>query len=421
MHLTTPRGMTRRHFAQHLAGAAGLAGSALALGHSLRANADTLKRNHKSCILLWMGGGPPTIDMWDMKPGATTGGQFKPISTAGDGQINELLPQVAKQMKHLSIVRSMSTREADHTRGTYYLHTGFVPNPNVLHPGYGSVVAHELAKQTAALQIPPFVAIGGASEGPGFLGMAYAPFQVDSNGRVRDLESSTDKARMQDRMQLLGILEKRFIDQNRGTAPAEHAKVLQSTLELMTSKQMDAFKVDSEPQAMRDRYGASGFGRGCLMARRLVETGVPFVEVSLGGWDLHQNCFTTLETKLPELDKAMSALVEDLAERGLLEDTVVLWMGEFGRTPRINETAGRDHWARSWSVVLGGGGIPGGQVIGATNEDGTAVTTEPYSSEDLMATVCQTMGISLETVFTASNGRPMKIANGGKVIPELIA
>jgi uncharacterized protein (DUF1501 family) len=172
---------------------------------------------------------------------------------------------------------------------------------------------------------------------------------------------------------------------------------------------------------MRDRYGNSGFGRGCLMARRLVETGVPFVEVSMGGWDLHQNCFTTLETKLPELDKAMSALVEDLAQRGLLEDTLVLWMGEFGRTPRINETAGRDHWARSWSVVLGGGGIPGGQVVGATNEDGTEVTTEPYSSEDLMATVCHRMGISLETVFTASNGRPMKIANGGKVIPELVA
>jgi uncharacterized protein (DUF1501 family) len=157
------------------------------------------------------------------------------------------------------------------------------------------------------------------------------------------------------------------------------------------------------------------------MARRLVETGVPFVEVNMGGWDLHQNCFTRLEDKLPELDKAMSALVSDLADRGLLENTIVLWMGEFGRTPRINETAGRDHWARSWSVVAGGGGIPGGKVVGSTNEDGTQVTSEPYSSEDLMATVCQTMGISLETVFTASNGRPMKIANGGKVIPELVA
>lgn len=420
MFLETPRGMSRRHFMQHLAGASALAGPALALTHSLRANAAELKRNHKSCILLWMGGGPPTIDMWDMKPGATTGGTFKPMATAGEGQINELLPQVAKQMKHLSIVRSMSTREADHTRGTYYLHTGFVPNPNVIHPGYGSVVAHELAAKTAALEIPPFVSVGGASEGPGFLGMAYAPFQVDSNGRVRDLDTPADKGRMQDRMRLLGMLERRFIDQNRGSAAGEHAKVLKSTIELMSSQQMEAFKVDSEPAAMKERYGTTGFGRGCLMARRLVETGVPFVEVSMGGWDLHQNCFTTLQTKLPELDKAMSALVEDLDQRGLLENTVILWMGEFGRTPRINETAGRDHWARSWSVVLGGGGIAGGKVIGATNEDGTAVTTEPYSSEDLMATVCQAMGISLETVFTASNGRPMKIANGGKVIGELV-
>jgi uncharacterized protein (DUF1501 family) len=155
------------------------------------------------------------------------------------------------------------------------------------------------------------------------------------------------------------------------------------------------------------------------MARRLVEAGVPFVEVTLGGWDLHQNCFTTLQQKLPELDQGMSALVADLAERGLLEDTVVLWMGEFGRTPRINEQAGRDHYARAWSVVLGGGGLAGGKAVGATSEDGTQVTSEPYSSEDLMATVCHAMGISLETVFTASNGRPMKIAGGGKAIAEL--
>jgi hypothetical protein len=413
--------MTRRHFLEHLAGAASLGGAATALGHSLRVNAAQLKRSHKSCILLWMGGGPPTIDMWDMKPGAATGGEFNSIRTAGEGEINELLPLVAKQMQHLSIVRSMSTREADHTRGTYYLHTGYVPNPNVIHPGYGSVVAHELREQTKELEIPPFVSIGGASEGPGFLGMAYAPFQVDANGRVRDLETSIDKDRMRDRMQLLGILEKRFINENRGSAAAEHAKVLQSTLELMTSKQMEAFKVDWEPTDVREKYGNSGFGRGCLMARRLVEVGVPFVEVTMGGWDLHQNCFTTLRNKLPELDKAMSALVADLHQRGLLEDTVVLWMGEFGRTPRINENAGRDHWARSWSVVLGGGGLPGGKVVGATNEDGTQVTSEPYSSEDLMATVCRAMGISLETVFTASNGRPMKIANGGKLISELVA
>ena len=415
----TPRGMNRRHFLTHLAGASALAVPALSLTRALTSHAATLKSNHKSCILLWMGGGPPTIDIWDMKPGAPTGGTFKPISTAGEGQITELLPKVAKQMHRLSIVRSMSTREADHQRGRYYMHTGFVPNPNVEHPSYGSVVAHELASNLRYLEIPPFVSIGGASEGPGFLGMAYAPFQVDSNGRVRNAKASVEEARMMDRVQLLDVLERRFVRENRGPAAAEHTKVLQSTLSLLTSKQMEAFKVGDESSQNREWYGDTGFGRGCLMARRLVETGVPFVEVNLGGWDLHQNCATRLQAKLPEVDQAMSALVDDLAMRGLLENTTVLWMGEFGRTPRINGDAGRDHWARSWSVVVGGGGIQGGKVVGATNEDGTQVTSEPYSSEDLMATVCGAMGISLDKTFKANNGRPMPIAGGGKLIGEL--
>jgi uncharacterized protein (DUF1501 family) len=197
--------------------------------------------------------------------------------------------------------------------------------------------------------------------------------------------------------------------------------VLAKTQSLLSSEQMAAFKVRNEPSEMLEQYGDNGFGRGCLMARQLVEAGVPFVEVNSGGWDLHQGCFTSLDTKLPELDKAFSALVEDLEQRGLLSSTVVLCMGEFGRTPRINGEAGRDHFARAWSVVLGGAAIQGGRAVGKTNADGTSVETDPYSSEDLMATVCQAMGISLETVFTASNGRPMKIANGGKVIPELVA
>ena len=420
-HFSTPYGLSRRHFLQHVAGASALAGPALALTQSLRASAAELKSNHKACILLWLGGGPPTIDMWDMKPGASTGGQYKPIPTTGEAQVNELMPRLAEQMRHLSVVRSMSTREADHTRGTYYMHTGYVPNPNIEHPGYGSVVAHQLAEQTSDLEIPPFVSIGGGSQGPGFLGMAYAPFEVDSNGRLRNLRSDVHEARMMDRMKLLGVLETRFIRENRGSAAQEHAKVLQSTLNLMTSDQMQAFRTDGESAEVRERYGTTGFGRGCLMARRLVETGVPFVEVRLGGWDLHQNCFERLETKLPELDQGMSALVEDLAQRGLLENTVVFCMGEFGRTPRINENAGRDHWARSWSVVAGGGGIAGGRVIGQTNVDGTRVETEPFSSEDLMATICRAMGISLQTTVTSNNGRPMKIAGGGKVIGDLLA
>jgi uncharacterized protein (DUF1501 family) len=417
--MSLPKGMSRRHFLRHLVGSATLVGPSLTLAHSLRAQATQLGKTHRSCILLWMGGGPPTIDLWDMKPGAPTGGTFKPISTSGAGQINERLPLLAGQMQHLSVVRSMSTREADHQRGRYYMHTGFVPNPSVQHPSYGAVVAHELAAQTADLEIPPFVSVGGASEGPGFLGMGYAPFQVDSRGRVRNLEMGVEASRRMDRTELLGVLEGRFVKENRGGAASEHAKVLDKTFSLMTSPQMKAFRVEREPEAVREQYGDTNFGRGCLMARRLVETGTPFVEVNMGGWDLHQNCFTTLQTKLPEMDQAMSALVADLVQRGLWQDTVVLWMGEFGRTPRINGNAGRDHWARSWSVVMGGGDIQGGRIVGATNEDGTKVTTEPYSSEDLMATVCKSMGISLKTSFTSNSGRPMKIANGGKVIDEL--
>jgi hypothetical protein len=414
-----PYGMSRRHFMRHLAGASALVAPAFAFTRTLRANAKTLSKNHKSAILLWLGGGAPTIDMWDMKPGAPTAGQYKPISTTGDFQICELMPEVAKQGKHLAVVRSMSTREADHNRGRYYMHTAYVPNPSVEHPSYGSVVAHEMEKSLHELQIPPFVSIGGASEGPGFLGMTYAPFQVDANGQIKDTGMTVPEARMGDRMKLLSVLETRFISEKRGSAAEEHAKILKKTNDLLTSEQMKAFQVRTEPKDMIEKYGDNNFGRGCLMARRLVEVGVPFVEVQSGGWDLHQNNFTSLQRKLPELDKAFAALMEDLKQRGLLESTVVMCMGEFGRTPRINGNAGRDHFARAWSVVLGGGAVKGGQAIGKTNSDGTSVEGESHSSEDLMASVCQALGISLQITYTAKNGRPMKIAGGGKVIPEL--
>jgi uncharacterized protein (DUF1501 family) len=419
-----PHGMTRRHFWQHLAGGAALVLPAMSFTSALRANAEDLKRRHKSAIMLWMGGGPSTIDIWDLKPGAPTGGTFRPIGTSGNEQISEHMPLVAQQMKHLAIVRSMSTREADHARGRYYMHTGYVPNPNIEHPGYGSVISHMLAEQTRQLhlEIPPFVAVGGGSVGPGFLGMTYAPFVVNSDGNVRNLKMGIDAERLNQRMQMLASLEKSFVKQERGQSAQDHANILEKTVALMTSKQMDAFKVAQESETVRERYGKTAFGRGCLMARRLVEQGVPFVEVDLGGWDTHSNNFKTLgDTKLPELDKAMSALVSDLHDRGLLENTAIIWMGEFGRTPRINGNSGRDHWARSWSVVVGGAGMQGGIAVGRTNSDGTDIETEPYTSQDVLATVCKSLGISLETTFTSKSGRPMKIANSGKVIKELFA
>jgi hypothetical protein len=422
MSFFTPTGMSRRHFMSHLAGSGAAAATALSFGHSLRTHAADLKKNGKSAILLWMSGGPSTMDIWDLKPGASTGGPFQPISTSGDVQISEHMPMTAKVMDKLAIIRSMSTSEADHDRGRYYMHTGYKPNLTIEHPSYGAVIAHETIDQRSDLQIPPFVSVGGGSEGPGFLGMSWAPFVVNSNGQVRNLEMNVDAKRIEQRMWALSELEKGFIEQKRGSAATDHRAILEKTWNLMTSPQMEAFKVAKEPKEVLDRYGADGFGRGCLMARRLVEAGVPFVEVDLGGWDMHANIHQTLsQTRLPTLDRGMSALVEDLDQRGLLQDTAIIWMGEFSRTPRINGDAGRDHWARSWSVVVGGAGMKGGIAVGSTNADGTSVETEPYTSQDVMASVCKALGISLETTFTSKNGRPMKIANSGKVIKELFA
>ena len=418
----TPAGMSRRHFMQHLAGSSAAVTASMTMGNAICANAAELKKNRKSAILLWMGGGPATIDIWDLKPGAPTGGPFKPISTTGDLQICEHMPQMAQQMKHMSIVRSMSTREADHSRGRYYMHTGFFPNPNIEHPSYGAVLSHELMEQRPGLEIPPFVSVGGASAGPGFLGMAWSPFSVTSNGRIRNLEMKLEGNRLMQRMAALQEIEGGFAKRTKDLPASEHAKVLKKTFDLMTSDQMEAFRVEKEPDAVKERYGTDNFGQGCLLARRLVEAGVPFVEVDLGGWDNHNQIHPLLrDTKLPQLDRAMSALVEDLAQREMLKDTVVIWMGEFGRTPRINQNAGRDHFARAWSCVVGGGSLNGGVAVGETSSDGQAVESEPFSSEDLMTTVCRGLGISTEKTFTSKNGRPMKIAGGGKLINELVA
>lgn len=415
--------MNRRHFLSHLAASTAISSSSIDFTNTILANTTSIKKKSKSVILLWMGGGPSTIDLWDLKSGSATGGPFKPISTSGDGiQICEHLPLMAQQMHHMNIVRSMSTREADHTRGRYYLHTGYVPSPNIDYPSYGSVVSHELISSIPQLDIPPFVSVGGPSIGPGFLGATYAPFVVNSNGTVRDLDMGIDTNRTIQRLHMLKTIEDRFINENRGEYANDHSKLLTKTVKLMTSSQMDVFKVSKEPKTVQERYGTTGFGKGCLMARRLVEIGVPFIEVDLGGWDNHTNIFETLKNqKLPELDRAMSALISDLNDRGLLDSTAIIWMGEFGRTPTINSNVGRDHWARSWSVVVGGAGFKKGVVVGETSSDGREVISEPYSAQDLMASVLKSIDVSLETTFTSKSGRPMKIANSGKVITELFA
>ncbi|TWT59030.1 hypothetical protein KOR42_24190 [Thalassoglobus neptunius] len=420
---TTHAGMTRRHFMNHLAlGGASTLGAAHFLS-TLEANAAQVQKNQKSCILVWLQGGAPTIDMWDLKPGSKNGGEFQPISTRGDFEICEHLPEIAKEMDSMSVVRSLSTREADHERGRYYMHTSFVPNPTVVHPTFGSVVSYELGSKRKELEIPSFVSIGGGSMSPGFLGMTHAPFVVDRRGQIQNAGmDGMDQQRLRQRLQMLGTIEDGFIRSERGDIGQAHKDVYTKAVNLMTSEQMRAFKADDEPAEVREMYGSHEFGNTLIMARRLVQTGVPFVEVQFpGGWDLHNDVFNTLRTqRLPMLDTGLAGLVRDLKQRGMLDDTCIVVMGEFGRTPRINQNVGRDHWATSWSALIGGGGLAGGRAIGETDADGLRVISESYLPGDLWATVAHALRIPLDTVHTSKRGRPMKIVNGGQPIQGLI-
>lgn len=421
MSLQVPHGMSRRHFVRHLATSAATVPALQFLSH-FRAHADEVRKQQKACILMWMGGGPPTIDIWDLKPESKNGGEFNPIDTNVPGiQVSELLPGTAKVMDNLSLVRSMSTREADHGRGRYYMHTAYVPNPTVVHPTFGSVVSYELGTQRPELEIPSFISIGGSSGSPGFLGMRHAPFVVGTDGEIKNAQlGELERRRLQQRLSMLNVVETNFIDSDRGELPQAHKDVYGQAVDLMTSNQRKAFKVDEEPPEVLEAYGDNNFGRGLLMARRLVEVGVPFIEVNLGGWDMHNGVFDALRTKMPTMDSGISALVQDLKQRGMMDNVTLVWMGEFGRTPRINQNVGRDHWATSWSVMLGGGGLNNGQVVGETDKDGTSVVGKSYLPGDVWATVAHSLGIPLDTTYTSKRGRPMKIANGGTPIKELI-
>ena len=416
--------MTRRHWLGHLASTA-LGVPAIQFFSSLQANAQQLRKANRSCIVLWMSGGPSTIDMWDLKPDHKNGGPFQPIDTSAAGvRISEHLPKVARQMQHLNIVRSLNSKEGNHERGTYMMHTGYAPNPTVVHPGWGSVCAMELGEKLENFDLPHCISINSPGVGAGFLGMSYAPFVVQNpNAPIANLRppQDVDGLRMGRRFDMLGLVENQFVAQRRAQAAVDHKAVYAKTLRMMNSRYQDSFNLDRESAKVRDAYGRGSFGSGCLMARRLVEKGVSYVEVSLGGWDTHNNNFDTLSNRLlPELDKGMSALVDDLADRRLLDTTTIVWMGEFGRTPKINQNAGRDHHPGSWSVVVGGGGLKSGQVIGATDTDGMDIIDHPIGVMDLIATMTKTMGINVETQYTTPRGRPIKVVDGGKPIKELI-
>ena len=428
---------SRRHFMQHVAGASALALPSLNFLHGLKAAEDKLKKESKSLIVFWMGGGPSHMDLWDLKPGATTGGEFKPIATNASGvQISEALPTVAKNFKNLAIVRSLVTNEGSHERGTTLMNTGRQPSPVVQYPAIGSVASSLLTSKELAL--PGFIGVGGTAQriGPGFLGMMYAPFSVQNAGQPpanikppASLGSSQmeQDERLRRRQRLFYTVEDQFAQgnfphlmkaedrENAGSSAQAHASIYKKAFDLTISPLRNVFDISKEPTSVIDAYGgrANGFGMGCLLARKLVEQGVTCVEIDLGGWDNHAGIFNTIRTgNGPRLDKGMGNLMKELEERGLLKNTVVMWMGEFGRTPRINQNGGRDHWARCWSVVIGGGAIKGGQVYGATSDDGMDVKDNPCSIGDVFATVFKGLGVDPATQVRDNIGRPLPIADG---------
>jgi hypothetical protein len=435
-------GMNRRHFLKHMAGFSLMALPGMQFLQTIRAAAPDLKKKNKSIIIMWMGGGPATIDIWDLKPGAPTGGEFKPNKTSVSGiEICEHMPKVAEQMKHLAIIRSLVTNEGDHNRGRSLMHTAYTPNPAVAFPAIGAVASHQIPKD---ISLPTYISIGGMADGPGFLGMNYAPFAVQNPGappeNIRPPSalggSEIEKMeRVRRRQRLFYDLEDHFIigrvphmsETERAKysdAAKAHSSIYRKGFNLVASKEGKVFDLKNEKNSTVEMYGGpqNGFGKSCLLARRLVEAGVTAVEVNLGGWDTHGQNFQALGQRLlPTLDKPMGALVKDLVDRGRWKDTVVLWMGEFGRTPRINQNSGRDHWARCWAIALGGGAIKGGQVYGATDANGTSVAKDPASVGDVFATVYKALGIDPTTQIRDTIGRPFSIAGeGGKPIQALL-
>ena len=388
--------------------------------NSLAQLEDVLPRA-KHCIVLFMSGGASQLDTFDPKPGTKNGGPFATIPTSVEGiEVSEHLPRVAEQTHHLSIIRSMVSREGNHERARYLLHTGYAPGGAVRHPTLGSLTSYYLEETLSDL--PSCVNINSPTYSGGFLGATHDPFVVkDPMKPVDDLSypSQMDTHRFRERLKMLKAIEADFISKRTGRSTEAHEAIYKKADQLINSPKIDAFQLNEEPMAIREAYGMNKFGQGCLMARRLIEAGVKFVEVSLDGWDTHENNFERTKELLATVDPAFAMLLRDLAERDILEETIVLWLGEFGRTPKINNNDGRDHHTTGWSAVVAGGGTRGGQVIGSTNEDGTQVVSGTVRVPDLFASLCFALGIDVDEENYSRSGRPIRVVDDGTVIEEL--
>jgi hypothetical protein len=405
---------------RHLLTAAGALGLSFLLPPMpARAAARRGRERSRSLVTLWLAGGPSQLETWDPHPGTKIGGPTQAIATAiPGGRIASDYPRLAERLARFSVIRSLVSREGDHERGTHAVRTGYRPDPVLPHPSLGAVAVHELPP--TGLDIPAYVALGsgGFPARGGYLGGSFDPYRVFVPGRAgQNLVPHVGEARQERRLSALRGLDERFAA-GRGVPVGAtlHDHTLDAALALMSSEQLEAFSIAAEPAAVRAAYGDTPFGRGCLVARRLVEAGVRSVDVTLQGFDTHAANFTGHAAQAAILDAALAGLVDDLADRDLLESTVVVVAGEFGRTPRINALEGRDHWPHGFSCLLAGGGIVPGRIIGATDPEGISREPEqPVTVGDLSATVLAALGIDWQRELMTPIGRPLKLAEGTPV------
>jgi len=379
----------------------------------------------RSVVMLWLGGAASQLDTFDPHPTTKIGGGVQSISTAMKGvEFASGLEQTASVMGDVCLIRSMVSREGDHERAFYNIKTGYRPDPTLIHPSIGAVVCHELPE--AKIEIPTHVSIL-PNQWPargGYFGAQYDAFQVyDPKGNIPDVKARVDDQRMDSRLESLSVVERAFAKGRAADMDANktlHQLSMQKARRMMTSEQLKAFNVSLATAAERDAYGDTPFGRGCLAAVRLVQAGVRCVEVTLNGWDTHANNLAGQATQVKILDAAYASLIRDLKRHGLLESTIVICGGEFGRTPKINNVGGRDHWPHAFSMLVAGGGFAGGRVIGATDPEGVKKEPEkPVLVEDLHATVQDLLGIDYSKEMQTPIGRPMALSKG-EVVKELL-
>jgi hypothetical protein len=410
-------GLSRRAFlGTAAAGAAGVANMTLLDVLKSPLLAEELKSQQKHCILLWLAGGPSQLETWDPKPGRPTGGPFRAIDTNVPGiRISELMPKLARRQQQTAIIRSLNTRIADHGTGADLMDRGRRDEPNVAYPDLGAMLAAELGR--ADSQVPDYVSMYSSTEGrrqgtSGFLGARYAPMFLTTEMKPANLprlETISDLDH-KERADLRDLLSRRFAQGRHSATLGSHNGAYERVRGLMASEKL--FDVSQEPEQARERYGPTQFGEQALIARRLIEAGVPFVKVARAWWDSHGQNFETHLELVTELDHVMSTLIDDLAERGLLEHTLIITLGEFGRTPQINASLGRDHFASAWSSSLTGCGIKGGVAYGASDEDGHTVKDGEIGAGELFATIFQALGIDHEKEYHLG-ARPVPLTNPG--------